>query len=174
MCWVESAPRIAAWEIPGGGLRPGCTAIIGDQSVEFTRISRNVFWLCPMCGRKVHHLYVVDGLKCRRCAGLRYAIKHGPVRWLPGVARVRRLRRKLGARLKRTVAQPGPERDVDLAPFTTIRRPPRVGRRISALIREVYAEEMALLDELRTANDRLERNLRKQSAARVRPAAKKA
>jgi hypothetical protein len=55
------------------------------------------YFLCPVCSRKVYHLYLrSDGerLTCRRCAALTYASRHTRRR---GLNRVRNLRRKLGA-----------------------------------------------------------------------------
>jgi hypothetical protein len=53
------------------------------------------YFLCPVCSRKVFHLYVRDErLACRRCAGLDYRSRHVRRRRLH---RARNLRRKLGA-----------------------------------------------------------------------------
>jgi hypothetical protein len=50
---------------------------------------------CPRCGRRCRHIFL-DELACRKCLRLDYASRHLR-RQTPGVGRVERLRRKLGA-----------------------------------------------------------------------------
>jgi len=37
------------------------------------RGGRRRWWVCPRCGRRTGHLYLVGDVTCRRCAGLSYA-----------------------------------------------------------------------------------------------------
>jgi len=31
------------------------------------------WWICPCCGRRRAHLYLVEDVICRECAGIKYA-----------------------------------------------------------------------------------------------------
>lgn len=60
---------------------------------------------CPVCDRRVRHVYLRDRIACRRCHRLDYACRHIG-RQTPGVARVARLPRRL--------------RDCELRPFAPL------------------------------------------------------
>ena len=62
----------------------------------------------PTCARRCRHVYQRGGWACGRCHGLQHAVRHLR-RQTPGVARVERLRRKLGGCDTRPFA-PLPER----------------------------------------------------------------
>ena len=34
------------------------------------------WWVCPRCGRRRAHLYLVDDVICRECAGIKYASQY--------------------------------------------------------------------------------------------------
>ena len=54
-------------------------------------------FICPSCGRESYRLHRVnDAWACRRCHRLDYACRHRG-RTIPGLARIRSLRRRIGA-----------------------------------------------------------------------------
>jgi hypothetical protein len=94
---------------------------------------------CPSCDRRVYRLYLLDGdrFRCRRCAGLAYAVRHER-RWCPALQRVYKLRARL----------PGAE----LTPFGAISRPPGLrwnDKWYVRLVRQIRAAEAEVLEALR-------------------------
>lgn len=55
-------------------------------------------WLeCPRCLHRRRRLYLDDQVGCRVCLGLGHARRNGPVRRMPVVGRIARLRLQIGA-----------------------------------------------------------------------------
>ena len=112
---VENTPRIYIGELRGIATTPfGALALAREatisllvngkpETIDVVCDPRNYggdgqrFFLCPVCSRKVQHLYLPregEQLTCRRCAGLTYRSQLTKRR---GLHRARDLRRKLGA-----------------------------------------------------------------------------
>jgi hypothetical protein len=112
---VETRPRIDAWRFrksPPEGCRPGPDKVdlelggrrlgmVWDLSLPWISIP---WFVCPSCQHRVRYLYelpcapqgVEPELRCRRCARLDWASRHGSARAQPLAWKVRSLRRKLG------------------------------------------------------------------------------
>jgi hypothetical protein len=105
------------------------------------------WFLCPACGRRRQHLYL-DELVCRRCAGLDYSSRHLH-RTVPGLHRIRRLRRKIG---------------VDQRPFAPLPRRQRHHLRYHRIVAEITALECGLVEHLGSINRDLDRRIRVRKA----------
>jgi hypothetical protein len=101
------------------------------------------WFLCPACGRRCKHVYL-DELACRICCRLDYACRHLH-RQIPGLHRIRRLRRMIGA---------------DQRPFAPLPRRPRHHVRFHRVAAEIRALERALVGHLGGINRDLERRAR--------------
>jgi hypothetical protein len=101
------------------------------------------WFLCPACDRRRQHLYLEE-LVCRRCAGLDYSSRHLH-RTVPGLHRIRRLRREIG---------------VDQRPFAPLPRLPRRHVRFHRIADEITALERGLVGHLSAINQDLERRAR--------------
>jgi hypothetical protein len=99
--------------------------------------------LCPACDRRRQHLYLEE-LVCRRCAGLDYSSRHLH-RPVPGLHRIRRLRRQIG---------------VDQRPFAPLPKRPRHHVRFHQIAEEIRALERGLVGHLSVINQDLERRAR--------------
>jgi hypothetical protein len=116
-------------------------AVIWDEPME--GVSRP--WLeCPACRQRVRHLYLRNRIACRRCHGLDYASRHLH-RQTPGIHRVVRLRRKIGA---------------DPRPFIPILQRPKSHVRFHRIAERIRAEEASLVDYLGTIVHDLRRRIR--------------
>ena len=104
---VETTARICAYDLaasPDGPLAREELSVVVDGRPEVLEVVWDArffggdgqrYFLCPVCARKVFHLYLRDErLACRRCSGLDYRSRHVRRR---GLNRVRRLREKIGA-----------------------------------------------------------------------------
>jgi hypothetical protein len=149
----------------GEGQRPARTANVCRQGSGVTIDGSHValawdspmpgverpWFVCPGCDRRCRFLYLRDSIACRRCHGLDYASRH-IARQTPGVARVARLRRRLGCD--------------DLRPFAPLpaRRRGRTKAFHDALISRILDEEAALLDHLGGIVFDLKRRIRVRKA----------
>jgi hypothetical protein len=88
------------------------------------------YFVCPVCNRNVWDLYIVDQrFGCRRCCNLDYGSRHRFDAAALALARIRRLRAKLGA---------------DLDPYAPLPPPPRLphSRRVyDRIVARIEAEE---------------------------------
>jgi hypothetical protein len=110
------------------------------------------FFECPVCSRRCRHVYLRDRIACRHCHRLDWAARHVS-RQTPGVARVERLRRKLG--------------DCEPKPFAPLPARIRRGRRRAyhdKLVTMILDEETALLGHLQTVTRDLSRRIRVREA----------
>jgi len=88
-------------------------------------------FICPRCQCDRYKLYRVGGVwACRQCHLLTYSSRHRG-RTIPGLSRVRYLRRRLGA---------------DLTPFTPLPMKPLTARGQLRLAREIRRLEQALIE----------------------------
>jgi hypothetical protein len=101
------------------------------------------WFLCPVCGRRRQHLYL-DELACRTCCRLDYACRHLH-RTVPGLHRIRWLRRRIG---------------VDQRPFAPLPKPPPSHTRFHRIAAEIRALECGLVGHLGGINRDLERRAR--------------
>jgi hypothetical protein len=105
----------------------------------------NLAWfLCPRCGRRCKHLYF-DELACRTCLGLENACRHVH-RSVPGIHRIKRLRRRIG---------------VDERPFSPIPRRQRHHLRYNRIADEIRGLELKLAGHLGNINRTLEKRARR-------------
>jgi hypothetical protein len=93
-------------------------------------------------------VYLRDRIACRRCHGLDYASRHLH-RQTPGIHRVARLRRKIGA---------------DPRPFTALPKRPKHHVRFHRIVERIRAEEGGLVDYLGTIVHDLQRRIRVRKA----------
>lgn len=156
---VEAQPRIAVNHVdhvaPGDGShrnRP-TLLLLNGQAIRIVRDAQGKpLFECPRCRRRCRHIYLKD-IACRECCGLDWSSRH-LYRSLPGVHRIARWRRQLGA---------------DPRPFMPIPRNPHARHRQHALMRRIMAEEAKLVGHLAGIADDLERRLRRSGATRVQP-----
>jgi hypothetical protein len=145
--------------------RPNVACLLRTQGVEILRQAPNIWiggtpvlvtwdaqnrpWCeCPGCRRRCRFLYALGRIACRQCHGLDWSSRHLH-RAVPGVHRVARWRRQIGA---------------DAHPFSSLPdRPPHHTRfhRIAARIR---AEEVKLLEHLNGVVHDLDRRIRVRKA----------
>lgn len=136
---VENRARVAA---PLGGWPPAYEPfLVNGNLVRLVRdCLARTWWSGPKCGRRCKHLYLPE-LLCRICCGLKYS-DH---RAVPAVHRVVRLRRSIGA---------------EPVPFGKIPRNPHARHRIHRIIKEIYAAEAMLIEQLHGVNADLDRRVR--------------
>jgi len=106
------------------------------------------FFLCPVCSRKVQHLYLPregEQLTCRRCAGLTYRSQLTKRR---GLHRARDLRRKLGAS------------EELLAPLPPRPRQHMAAAKYDRLVAQLLAAEAVIAAQLRDMVARVRRRLK--------------
>jgi len=131
-----------------GGIEIGGTfvAVVWDEPME--RVSRP-WWSCPRCSARCRFVFLRgETIACRRCLRLDYACRHIG-RQTPGVARVARLRCRLG--------------DCETRPFAPLPVRTRRGRsRVyhDALVQRILDEEAALIGHLQGITRDLERRIR--------------
>jgi hypothetical protein len=100
---------------------------------------------CPVCKQRARHLYLRQ-LACRRCSRLDYSSRHLR-RSVPGLNRLRYLRRKIG---------------LELRPFSPIPPRPSSHVRYNHIVAEIHQLEAGLVGHLQTdINDVLARRIRK-------------
>ena len=119
---------------------------LGDQNIRIhTHAALPVEVFVCGCGRDCYRLYCVDGRwRCRVCGKLSYASRHRD-RSVPGLARLRWLRARIGA---------------SPVPFSPIAPRPLQARRYWRLAREIRDIEARLAQHLRVdVNDVIERRL---------------
>ena len=98
-------------------------------------------FVCPVCNHDCYCLHEKAGVfACRKCHGMSYASRH-LYRTVPGVHRVARLRREIGA---------------DPRPFTPLPKRPRHHIRFHRVVTRILFEERALLGHLQTVTHDLE------------------
>jgi hypothetical protein len=102
---------------------------------------------CPACGRRCKHVYL-DQFACRICCRLDYASRHFH-RTVPGVHRLRRLRRQI---------------DVDWHPFAPIPKRPEHHVRYHLIVARIRAEEAGLVEHLVGIVHDLRRRIRVRKA----------
>ena len=106
-------------------------------------------FVCPACNRDCYCLHEKAGVfACRKCHGMSYASRH-LYRSVPGVHRVSRLRRKIGA---------------DPRPFTPLPKRPKHHARFHRVVAQILFEERALLGHLQTLTRDLDRRIRSRKA----------
>jgi len=140
-------------------LTPQRTGILLDDGEQQQRIA--IVWhsplpwigkpafVCPACNRDCYCLHEKAGVfACRKCHGMSYASRH-LYRSLPGVHRVSRLRRKIGA---------------DPRPFTPLPKRPKHHARFHRVVAQILFEERALLGHLQTLTRDLDRRIRSRKA----------
>ena|SRR5262245_24235846 len=133
--WGENPYHLAARE---------ADILINGTPIPLARNARGVrFFVCPACGRRRHHIYFPE-CACRTCLHLDYASRH-LYRSVPGVHRVMRWRRQIGA---------------DPHPFAPIPKRQRHHKRYYRVVARILLEERALLGHLRTVTHDLERRAR--------------
>jgi hypothetical protein len=160
---VESRGRLDAHKLNRcGALTEGMVTELrcGDRAYQLARHTPDVlvnghrvpvvwdeharpWFLCPACGRRCKHVYL-DELACRICCRLDYACRHLH-RQIPGLHRIRRLRRMIGA---------------DQRPFAPLPKRPRHHVRFHRVAAEIRALERALVGHLGGINRDLERRAR--------------
>jgi hypothetical protein len=102
-------------------------------------------WLeCRLCHCRCRHIYLHQ-LACRKCCRLDYSSRHKH-RSVPGLNRLRYLRRKLG---------------LDPKPFSPIPPRPRTHLRYHRIADEIHALEERLVGHLGEINRVLERRVRR-------------
>jgi hypothetical protein len=157
---VEAA-RLIAHLGEGGGLRlSGVTIAPIARGYQLSRQGANllvdgirisVIWtdwavpwfLCPACGQRCKHLYLGE-LLCRTCCHLDYACRHQH-RSVPGLYRIKQLRRRLG---------------VDERPFSPLPRRQRRHLRYHRIADEIRLLESRLVSHLAGINRDLQRRIR--------------
>jgi hypothetical protein len=164
---IENRARLDATMLNRiGGLVDGAVTEVkwGDRKYQLATHSPNLWingnrvlvvwtdwalpWFeCPRCGRRCRHIFL-DELACRICLRLDYACRHLH-RQMPGVHRVARLRRKLGA---------------DPHPFANIPERPKHHVRFHRIAERIRAEEAGLIDYLGTIVHDLQRRIRVRRA----------
>jgi hypothetical protein len=117
--------------------------LIWDEPMEDVE---RPWFACPVCGRRCRHVYLRGVIACRRCCRLDYAVRHLH-RQVPALARVARLRRRLG--------------DCGLRPFAPLpaRRRGRSRARHDQLVAMILDEEAKLIGHLQTVTRDLERRI---------------
>jgi len=91
-------------------------------------------FVCPACGRDCYRLHCVNGTwACRRCHRLDYWCRHRN-RTIPGLARIRYLRRRINA---------------DPQPFSPLPRKSLRARKHLRICKEIRALEQALVEHAR-------------------------
>lgn len=156
---VEGTVTLVAFQDHGGGARPA-------REVEIRREAPNVlidgarvlvtwhspnphvahpFFECPLCKRRTRWVFLRDTIACRRCHRLDWAVRHIG-RQSPGVARVARLRRRLGG---------------DVRPFAPLPPRRRGAKRAyyQQFVARIHGEEADLLAHLQTVTHDLERRI---------------
>jgi hypothetical protein len=123
---VNGAPILVSWDdMPSGGARP--------------------WFECPVCSRRCRFLYLRERIACRQCEGLDWPSRHLH-RSAPGVHRIARWRRQIGA---------------DLAPFSALPEPPpRRHVWFGRIAARIAIEEQALIRHLADINRDLDRRHR--------------
>jgi hypothetical protein len=161
---VETTPRIGVGDLqkvarpPYGPLAREATVRVvvngKPEALDVVCDARNYggdgqrFFLCPMCSKKVQHLYLPregERLACRRCAGLTYRSQHTRRR---GLHRARDLRRKLGAS------------EELLAPLPPRPRQHMAAAQYDRLVAQLVAAESVIAAMLRDMVMRVRRRLR--------------
>ena len=165
---IEANPRVDIWVLlRSGALTPGTEVELrygpvgshlatreGGILIDGTRVLLiwdepmqgvgRCWFECPVCKQRCRHLYLRQ-LACRRCSRLDYSSRHLH-RSIPGLNRLRYLRRKLG---------------LELRPFTPIPPRPKHHLRYHRIVAEIHALEAGLVGHLQTdVNDVLARRLR--------------
>jgi hypothetical protein len=170
---IELAPRVQARgrgygarvqahgqrEVGDGGSQSPVRPLdlqIGAARVEMVRTGRGWLWQCPRCGKHVLHLYLLDDVCCRRCAGLDYSSRRIG-RDMPAAARIAKLREKLGG--------------ADPTPFAPLPPRKRWARRLSWLrtLQAIAEQENKLASRLSGMTRDLERRVRVRGMTRLSP-----
>lgn len=108
---------------------------------------------CPSCGRRCRYIYMRDTIACWRCHGLSHASRHS-YRQTPGIHRIRRWRRQIGAEER---------------PFGIIPQRPRHHLRFHRIAERIRSEEAKLVVYLGSIVYDLNRRLGSQGRKRHDP-----
>jgi len=160
---VENRTRLDAFELNRiGALVEGATTELrwGERRYQLSRQGANLlvdgirisvtwtewavpWFLCPACGQRCKHLYLGE-LLCRTCCHLDYACRHQH-RSIPGLDRIKQLRRRIG---------------VDERPFSPLPRRQRRHLRYHRIADEIRLLESRLVSHLDGINRDLQRRIR--------------
>ena len=160
---VENRTRLDAFELNRiGALVEGATTELrwGERRYQLSRQGANLlvdgirisvtwtewavpWFLCPACGQRCKHLYLGE-LLCRTCCHLDYACRHQH-RSIPGLDRIKQLRRRIG---------------VDERPFSPLPRRQRRHLRHHRIADEIRLLESRLVSHLDGINRDLQRRIR--------------
>ncbi len=136
-------------ESPNLWIGATCVAIVWDEPMP--RLARP-FFECPICSNKCRFLHLRGStIGCRKCLGLDYSMRHIN-RQVPALARVVRLRRKLG--------------DCPTVPFSALPTNVRSGRggrsrsHHDQLVAMIRADEERLIEHIAIVNRDLSRRVK--------------